>query len=124
MCKCTRAFLSIKQPYFFPSIFFPFWRENLLVGLEIKHLSSIIYFFSSPPNPTHFKKFFLLIFCSKFSINSISPTNKHTLRVRFFLNLLIYILVFFFFFVIYILDFNLEEVEKKLIWVYPLILIN
>ena len=125
MRKCTKIFLSIKQPHFFPSVFSPFLGENFLVGLERKHLSSTIYFPSSPPNQTHFKNVFLLIFSSNFSINAISPPNKHTLRVRFFLNLLIYILGFFFFFlVIYVLDFNLEEVEKKLIWVYPLILIN
>ena len=32
LCKCTWAFLSIKQPHFFPSIFSSFWGENFLVG--------------------------------------------------------------------------------------------
>ena len=53
----TWAFLSIKQPYFLPPVFSPFWKENFLVGLGRKHLGFTIYFPSSSPNQTHSKKF-------------------------------------------------------------------
>ena len=53
----TWAFLSIKQPYFLPAVFSPFWKENFLVGLGRKHLGLTIYFPSSSPNQTYSKKF-------------------------------------------------------------------
>jgi len=59
------------------SVFSPFWEENILVGLERKHLGSTIYFPSLPPNQTHSKKNFLPIFSPKFFIHPISPPNKH-----------------------------------------------
>ena len=62
------------HPY---SIFSPFWGENFLVGPERKHLNPTIYFPSSPPNETHFKKVFFPIFSPKFFIHPISPPNKH-----------------------------------------------
>ena len=57
-------------------------REIILVGPGRKHLDPTIYFPSSLPNQTHFKKKFLLIFFPKFSIHPILPSNKHTLKVR------------------------------------------
>ena len=81
MCKCTWVFSSIKQSHFLPLVFFSFWRENFLVSPERKYLGPTIYFPSSPPNQTDSKKVFLPIFFPKFSIHSISPPNKHTLRV-------------------------------------------
>ena len=80
MCKSTWAFLSIKQPYFLLLVFSPFWGEIFLMDSRRKHLGPTVYFPSSPPNQTHSKKVFLLIFSSKFSINSISSPNKHTLK--------------------------------------------
>ena len=62
------------HPY---SVFSPFWGENFLVGTERKHLNPTIYFPSSPPNETHFKKVFFPIFSPKFFIHPISPPNKH-----------------------------------------------
>ena len=50
MCKCTRAFLSIKQSHFLPLVFSLFWKENFLIGQEKKNLDSTIYFPFSPPN--------------------------------------------------------------------------
>ena len=80
MCKSTWAFLSIKQLYFLLLVFSPFWGEIFLMDSRRKRLGPTIYFPSSPSNQTHSKKVFLLIFFSKFSINSISPPNKHTLK--------------------------------------------
>ena len=82
MCKCIRAFLSIKQLHFLPSVFSPFWGENFLVGPGRKHLSPNIYFPSFSPNQTHSKRVFLPIFSPKFSVHSISPPNKYTLEVN------------------------------------------
>ena len=42
--KCTKAFLSIKQPHFLSLVFSPFWGENFLVGPERKYLGFTIYF--------------------------------------------------------------------------------
>ena len=42
-----------KLPHFIPSVFFPFWRENFLMGPGRKHLGLTIYFPSSPPNQTY-----------------------------------------------------------------------
>ena len=81
MCKCTWTFSSIKMFHFLPSVFSPFWGENFLVGSGRKHTSPTIYFPSFSPNQTHSKKVLLPIFSPKFSIHSISPPNKHTLRV-------------------------------------------
>ena len=64
------------------SVFSPFQRENILVGLGRKHLCPTTYFPSSLSNQTHTKKVFLPIFSPKFSIHLISPPNKHTLRER------------------------------------------
>ena len=64
------------------SVFSPFWKENILVGLGRKYLGPIIYFLSSPPNQTHSKKVFLSIFSPKFSIHHISPPNKHKGKKR------------------------------------------
>ena len=58
--------------------------ENFLVNQERKHMSSTIYFPSSPPNQTHSKKVFLLIFSPKFSIHPISLSNKYTLKLHSF----------------------------------------
>ena len=77
LCKCTWAFLSIKQPHFFPSIFSSFWGENFLVSPGRKQSNSIYFPFSSP-NQAHFKKVFLPIFSLKFFIHLTSPPNKHT----------------------------------------------
>ena len=63
------------------SIFSLFWRENILVGPRRKHLDPTIYFPSFLPNQTHSKKVFLPIFSPKFSIHSILPPNKHTLKL-------------------------------------------
>ena len=67
MCKCTRTFLSIMQPHFFPSVFSPFWRENLLVSLRRKHLNLTIYFPSSLVSiqPITFQKSFHSYFLPK-----------------------------------------------------------
>ena len=62
MCKCTKAFLSIKQSHFLPSVFSPFWGEKLFGGFGEKthgpyHLFS---FLLTQPNklqksfPSHF----------------------------------------------------------------------
>ena len=51
------------------------------MGLVRKYLGPTIYFPSSPPNQTHYKKVFFPIFSPNFSIYPISPSNKHTLRV-------------------------------------------
>ena len=68
------------------SVFSPFQRENILVGLRRKHLGPTTYFPSSLSNQTHTKKVFFPIFFSifspKFFIYPISPPNKHTLRER------------------------------------------
>ena len=74
------VFLEAHFRSFFLSVFSLFWRENFLMGQKEKHLSSTIYFPSSPLNQTHSKKVFLPIFSSKFSIIPISLPNKHTLR--------------------------------------------
>ena len=74
------VFLKAHFRSFFLSVFSLFWRENFLMGQKEKHLSSTIYFPSSPLNQTHSKKVFLPIFSSKFSIIPISLPNKHTLR--------------------------------------------
>ena len=76
---CTWAFLSIKKKNYPHSVFSLFWRENILVGPERKHLDTIIYFPSSLPNQIYSKKVFIRIFFPKFSIHLISPSNKHTL---------------------------------------------
>ena len=70
-----------KRKHFY-SIFFLFWEENILVGLERKHSGPIIYFPSSPPNQIHSKKVFFPIFFSKFSIHHVLPPNKHILRLQ------------------------------------------
>ena len=68
------------EPHFLLSVFSPFWRENFLLNPGRKHVDPTIYFPFFPPNQTHSKKVFILIFSLKFSIHSISPRNKHTLR--------------------------------------------
>ena len=60
---------------------FSHFRENFLVGPRRKHLCPAIYFLSSLHNQTHSKKVFISIFPPKFSIYSISPSNKYTLIV-------------------------------------------
>ena len=80
LAHATQAFLSIKHANF-PPIFSQFWGKIFLVGLGRKHLSSKIYFSSSPLNQTHSNEVFLLIFFPKFSLYHISPSNKHTLKV-------------------------------------------
>ena len=72
-------FVSQEKIYFY-SVFSPFWRENILVGTGRKHLNLTIYFSFFLPDQTHSKKVFLSILSLKFSIHSISPPNKHTLR--------------------------------------------
>ena len=69
---CTRAFLSIKQSYFFPSVISSFWGENFLMGSKEKHLNPTIYFPSSLPNQIYSKKVFLPIFPLQFFIHPIS----------------------------------------------------
>ena len=69
---CTWAFLSKNDVQFFPSIFSPFWRENVLVGQGEKHLDPTIYFPFSPPNQTHSKKFYF-----PFSLQSFLSTLFH-----------------------------------------------
>ena len=62
MCKCTKAFLSIKQSHFLPSVFSPFLGEKLFGGSGEKthgpyHLFSFLF---TQPNtlqknfPSHF----------------------------------------------------------------------
>ena len=58
------------------SVFSPFWRENILVGLGRKHLGTTIYFPSSLPNQTHTKKVFLPIFSPKFSVHPYFSSNQ------------------------------------------------
>ena len=65
---------------FFFSVFSPFWRE-FFGGLGEKtpgphHLFSFL-----PPNQTHSKNVFLLVFSPKFSIPPISLPNKHILKL-------------------------------------------
>ena len=55
MCKCK--FSSIKRPHFLPSVFSPFWGENILVGPRRKNPDPTIYFPSSSLNQIHSKKF-------------------------------------------------------------------
>ena len=57
VCKCKWAFSSIKQSHFLPSVFSPFWGENILVGPRRKNPDPTIYFPSSPPNQIHSKNF-------------------------------------------------------------------
>ena len=52
---------------------------------EKKHLGPTIYFPSCLPNQIHSKKVYLPMFFSKFSIHPISPPNKHTFFLLFFL---------------------------------------
>ena len=73
ICKCIWTFSFIKQPYFFPSVFFSFLGESFLIGLGRKHPGHTTYFSSFPPNQTLQKKIFLPIFSSKFSIYHILP---------------------------------------------------
>ena len=68
---CIWAFLSIKKK-FIPFIFLP-----ILVGLERKHLSPIIYFPSSLSNQIYSKKVFLPIFSPKFSIHLFHLKQTH-----------------------------------------------
>ena len=70
--KCIWTFSFIKQPYFFPSVFFSFLGESFLVGLGRKNPGHTTYFSSFPPNQTH-QKNFLPIFSPKFSIHPILP---------------------------------------------------
>ena len=51
---------------FFLSVFSLFWKENFLMGPKKKHLGFTIYFPSFPPNQTHSKKIFILIFLQNF----------------------------------------------------------
>ena len=52
----------------FHSVFFIFWRENILLGPGRKHLDLTYQFFSLlSPDQTPTKKVFILIFSSKFS---------------------------------------------------------
>ena len=80
--KCVHVLgIFVNQEKIHPhSVFSLFWRENILVGQGRKYLGPTIYFPSSSPNQTHSKKIFLPIFSPKFSINPVSPLNKHTLR--------------------------------------------
>ena len=64
MCKCTRAFLSIKQPHFLPSIFFPFWGE-LFGGPGKKTLGSQHLFSSLFTQPNTLQENFHFHFLSK-----------------------------------------------------------
>ena len=70
MCKCK--FSSIKRPHFLPSVFSPFWGENILVGPRRKNPDPTIYFPSSPPNQIHSKKFSF-----SFSLQSFPSTLFH-----------------------------------------------
>ena len=78
--NCTWAFSSKYNDQFLPSVFSPFWRENFLMGSGRKHMSFTINFPSFPFNQI-LQKSFALIFSPKFSIQHISPPNKHTLNV-------------------------------------------
>ena len=49
MYKCTWTFSSIKQLHFLLSIFFQFWGENFLLGLERKHSDPTTKFSTLPP---------------------------------------------------------------------------
>ena len=79
----TWAFLSIKQPYFLPSIFSPFWEENFLVGPRKKHLGSIIYFPFSLPNQTYSKKVFHSPY---FTSKQTCPKSSIKIFVKLFIN--------------------------------------
>ena len=82
MCKCTRAFLSIKQPYFLLQFFFFILGRKLFDGSKEKTLGFYYLFFFLPTKLNTLQKVFILISSSKFSIHFISPPNKHTLRVH------------------------------------------
>ena len=69
MCKCTRAFLSINQPHFLPSVFFPFWGE-LFGGPRKKTLGSQHLFSSLFTQPNTLQKKFHFHFLSKKKILS------------------------------------------------------
>ena len=79
---CTWAFLSIKKKFILTQFSLHFREKIFWWAQGEKHLGATIYFPSSPPNQTHFKKVFLPIFFPKFFIHSISPPNKHTLRLE------------------------------------------
>ena len=70
-----RPLSSLISPFSFLSIL----ERKIFGGPGRKHLDPTIYFPSSPPNQTHFKKVFLPIFSPKSFIHSISPPNKHML---------------------------------------------
>ena len=75
----TWAFLSIKQPYFLPSVFSSFWREFFGgLGEKISGPHHLFSFLITQPNTLNIV--FLPIFSPKFSIHPISPPNKYTLR--------------------------------------------
>ena len=79
----TWAFLSIKQPYFLPSIFSPFWEENFLVGPRKKHPDSIIYFPFSLSNQTYSKKVFHSPY---FTSKQTCPKSSIKIFVKLFIN--------------------------------------
>ena len=81
MCNCTWAFLSKNNVQFFPSIFSLLWRENFLVRPGRKHLSSIVYFSSSPSNQTHSKKFSFLFSLQIFHPPYFTSKQTHTLSL-------------------------------------------
>ena len=57
-CVSARTFLSIKQPYFLPLVFSPFWGEKFLVGPGRKHPSPPFIFLSPHPTKHTPKNFF------------------------------------------------------------------
>ena len=62
-------------------VFFPFWRENILVGLGRKHLNSTIYFL--PPYPTkHILKKFFFLFSFQIFLSTLFYLKTNTLLVR------------------------------------------
>ena len=78
--KSVHMGIFVNQEKIHPHLVFSlFWRENILVGSERKHLGPTIYFPSFLSNQTHSKKVFFFIFSPKFFIHHVSPPNKHTL---------------------------------------------